>query len=65
MNLSCYFMAGGVLLSNGFAGIYPRHAGGGRYMTPKEIIEHINQLLDNASARQLELILRIVQAILK
>lgn len=34
-------------------------------MTPKELIEKINQLLENANARQLELIYKIVQAIIK
>lgn len=34
-------------------------------MTPKTLIDRINSLLDKASARQLELILRIIQAIIK
>lgn len=34
-------------------------------MTPKESIEKINQLLKNANARQLELICKIVQDIIK
>ena len=34
-------------------------------MTQKEIIERINQLLAQANTRQLELIHRIVQAVLK
>lgn len=34
-------------------------------MTPKEIIDRINQLLAQANTRQIELIFRIVQAILK
>ena len=34
-------------------------------MTPKELIEKINQLLENANTRQLELIYKIVQAIIK
>ena len=34
-------------------------------MTPKILTERINLLLDKASARQLVLILRIVQAIIK
>lgn len=34
-------------------------------MTPKESIERINQLLENANARQLELIYKIVQAVIK
>lgn len=34
-------------------------------MTPKEIIDRINQLLTQANKRQLELILRMVQVVLK
>lgn len=34
-------------------------------MTPKEIIDRINQLLDHANDRQLELILDMVEAVLK
>lgn len=34
-------------------------------MTSKEIIEHINKLLDAANKRQLELIQGIIQDILK
>ena len=34
-------------------------------MTSKEIMEHISELLATANTRQLELIHRIVQAILK
>ena len=34
-------------------------------MTPKEIIGHINQLLAQANKRQLDLILRMIQAVLK
>lgn len=34
-------------------------------MTSKELMEHINELLSTANTRQLELIHRIVQAILK
>lgn len=34
-------------------------------MTPKEIIDRINQLLDHANKRQLELIHGIIQDILK
>lgn len=34
-------------------------------MTPKEIINRINQLLTTANTRQLELICRIIQAIIK
>ena len=34
-------------------------------MVKKEIIDQINQLLDQANNRQLELIRRIVQAIIK
>lgn len=34
-------------------------------MTPKEMIDRINQLLDHANDRQLELILEIVEALLK
>lgn len=66
MNLSCYFKAGGVLLSNGFAGIDPRHAGGGRYMTPKEkLIESIIRLLNQADERRLQAIYQFVLNIIK
>lgn len=34
-------------------------------MTPKEITENINRLLARANTRQLELIHRIVQSVLK
>ena len=34
-------------------------------MTPNEIIDQINQLLTQANARQLELILRMVRVVLK
>lgn len=34
-------------------------------MTPKEIIDRINQLLDQANKRQLDLILRMIQVVLK
>lgn len=34
-------------------------------MIPKEIIDRINQLLAQANARQLELILRMIKVILK
>lgn len=34
-------------------------------MTPKEMIERINQLLKQANPRQLELILRMIQVVLK
>lgn len=34
-------------------------------MTSKEIMEHINKLLATANTRQLELIRRIIQAVLK
>lgn len=34
-------------------------------MTIREISDRINQLLDQANKRQLELILRMVQAVLK
>lgn len=34
-------------------------------MTPKEIKNHINQMLDTANRRQLDLIYRIVKDILK
>ena len=34
-------------------------------MIPKEIIERINQLLAQANARQLELILRMIKVVLK
>lgn len=38
---------------------------GGIHMTPKELIDCINKLLAQANTRQLELIRRIVQAIIK
>lgn len=34
-------------------------------MTPQEIIDQIDQLLDEANTRQLELILRMVRVVLK
>lgn len=34
-------------------------------MTPREITDHINQLLAQANIRQLKLILRMVQVVLK
>lgn len=34
-------------------------------MTPKEMVDRINQLLDQASMRQLELILEVIQVVLK
>lgn len=34
-------------------------------MTPKEIIDRINQLLEHASDRQLELILQMIEVVLK
>lgn len=34
-------------------------------MTPKEIIDQINQLLAKANKRQLNLILRMIQVVLK
>lgn len=34
-------------------------------MTPREIIDQINQLLTQANTRQLELILRMVRVVLK
>jgi hypothetical protein len=38
---------------------------GGTHMTPKEMVDRINQLLDQASMRQLELILEVIQVVLK
>lgn len=48
-----------------FAGLTPATREEGAYMTPKEMIDRINQLLAQANARQLELICRIVQAVIK
>ena len=58
--------SGGLCLGNGSrADLIPATREEGAIMTPKEIINHIISLLEHANIRQLELIDRIVQAVLK